>query len=139
LLHLSRLLDQVDVVLGLVGGEIGDQLVDLRLRIAGGPAGPLGQYGQAQAAEQPVGPPTGLRHVESGHPRVGGLLGLLRERGRLRLDLVHQSHGSCLSKSATWADVGNEAQKALFGDSSLTVTAVRAPDDISRAAAHPAR
>jgi hypothetical protein len=106
-LGLGSLLDQVDVVLLLVLGDVGQDLRDLRLGLAGSPAGPLGQDGDPERAQQLVGPALRRHVVELGH----SLIGLLSERRRLRLHSVHESHGRSTSTSVTWGELPNRRQE----------------------------
>ena len=91
-LRLRGLLYQVDVVLPLVLLEVGKHLSNPRLVIGGRAPGALGKHGNAETAQECVGPALCRQVIQLGH----SLISLLRERGSLRLHPVHQSHAGHL-------------------------------------------
>jgi hypothetical protein len=93
---------EIDVVLRFVLGQIGDERVDLRPGVSIGPASALGKDSKPEALQHRVGSPGNLGRVKLRLGAARGFLRLLRQRVRLLLDLVHQSHGNVTSMLVTW-------------------------------------
>jgi hypothetical protein len=75
-----------------VTGNLGHEPVDLCGSFRSSSPGAVRVDSRAQVAEHDVTLPLGLRLVELDLAVARRILRLLRQLGRLRLDLVHQSH-----------------------------------------------